>query len=86
MLFHQVFRKGKLEADSKPNCICKTELTCPHRSKRGISSERMIFAACRLFAFLYIFAAIRAAKKTEPPFLGKLRCVLVRIHLVLQVY
>ena len=29
MLFHQVFRQGKLEADRKQNYICKTKFYCP---------------------------------------------------------
>ena len=36
MLFHQVFRQGKLEADRKPNYICKTKFHCPPCSEGAV--------------------------------------------------
>ena len=36
ILFHQVLLQVKVEADSKPNCICKTQFSCPTRPNGGI--------------------------------------------------
>ena len=40
MLFHQVFRQGKLEADRKQNYIYKTKFYCPPCSKDAARSAR----------------------------------------------
>ena len=45
MLFHQVFRQGKLEADRKPNYICKTKFHCPPCSKDVARSARSVLLA-----------------------------------------
>ena len=42
ILFHQVFRQGKLEADGKLNYICKTKFYCPLRSERIARHARSV--------------------------------------------
>ena len=42
ILFHQVFRQGKLEADRKLNYICKTKFYCPLRSERIARPARSV--------------------------------------------
>ena len=43
MLFHQVFRQGKLEADRKQNYIYKTKFHCPPRTENQIISVKPSF-------------------------------------------
>ena len=45
ILFHQVFRQGKLEADRKLNYICKTKFYCPLRSERIARPARRVALA-----------------------------------------
>ena len=46
MLFHQVFRQGKLEADRKQNYIYKTKFHCSPRTENQIISVKPSFTVC----------------------------------------
>ena len=46
MLFHQLFRQGKLEANRKQNYIYKTKFHCPPRTENQIISVKPSFTVC----------------------------------------